>query len=246
MNRILMLCLLITSTGILAPQHLAAQSAAPPKSKNEIKIYHLKHVSANQMPSMLVNLLPMEQARLSVDSRMNAIILSAPPETQSDVVDLLSVLDQPSQLTAPEQPTVVSRNIQVAWLISGDKTAGKELPAEFSLIAKALSKKGVDNLQLAALTTTRAIEGGSFAVQSSPSLQNQQVNLTIQGELSRITGDSNFVSLTAKAVTDSNASAVLASLESVIAAPTSHPVVLAVAPLQKSTSVFVITISTVD
>jgi hypothetical protein len=123
---------------------------------------------------------------------------------------------------------------------------GKELPAEFSLIAKALSKKGVDNLQLAALTTTRAIEGGSFAVQSSPSLQNQQVNLTIQGELSRITGDSNFVSLTAKAVTDSNASAVLASLESVIAAPTSHPVVLAVAPLQKSTSVFVITISTVD
>ena len=229
-----------------------AQPEDQPKPGTRLEVYSLKYAQAKEAARMIQGMIDSGTRkesrngfRLSVDERTNSLIVAADKEAISIVRSLLEVVDRPGE-PASSASSTVSRNIEVAWLTDGP--GGKELPPIFGNIQASLQQKGIRNLRLAAMATTRVINGGDFVCGSSPKLGDRKVAFDVSGTLREATKPQDMLSVQIDATEkkESGPSHRLAQLRTDVSTPTGRPVVLAVAPLEDRTSVFVITISRVE
>ncbi|MEM7316724.1 MAG: secretin N-terminal domain-containing protein [Planctomycetota bacterium] len=250
-SRRIYVCLFVVSL-VVATSGYAQPEEKPAK---RLEVYRLKYAEATNAAVLLQGLLANQDkeaasksdVRLSVDKRTNSLIVSAYKKDLEIVRSLIEVVDRPSQPSEMGSPAIVSRSIEVAWLTDGPE--GKELPPMFDRIQAKLQQKGIRNLRMAAMTTTRVISSGEFNCGSSPKLGDRRIAFEVSGTLSKASKPQDVLSIQIEA-TEKKASGGpthhLAQLRTDVSTVVGLPVVLAVAPLDDLTSVFVITVSEVE
>jgi len=151
---------------------------------------------------------------------------------------ILERLDSPSP---SEEHRSLPINVRVFWLIDGDENDAA--PAEcLKDVVEELHRQGLKNIGQVAQTMVRSQHEGTFQISCSPLLDKWPTMLTANG---RILADSKLrISITATKtnVTDKPGEK-LANVDVNTVFKTNDYIVLAVAPIGKITSVFVIQIT---
>ena len=239
-------------------ERLARERERDRHIEREIKIFKLKYASPEVIGASIDSIDRGESTRLGVDKRSNSLIAQGRPQDLQIVAAVISDLDQPAMMNDDSIRADVqnrskaseSMSVLITWLI-GDSTApdsAEPRPDDLKQIESELIKLGVSAPRLAARMFVRAQPNGYFDMRSKPNIGTSPevdylVNMNVTGSI-QPTDDSAAptveLNIHAKSGTTN---AQLASLETRISAPYRHPVVLAVSPIDKMTSVFVIQIN---
>jgi hypothetical protein len=207
-----------------------------PAEKQELSMFFLKYGD----PELIIKVLSttIKGGRFAIDKRTNAIIVSASSEQMKAAEAILKQLDTPGPV---EQNRSLPVNVRVFWLADGLKDASA--PAEsLKEVVEELHHQGLKNIGQVAQTMVRTRYEGQFHMTSSPLLDGTPTMFIADGRISN------------RSIIDIRISAnywakpgvepgKLAAVDVNTVFTTGEYIVLAVAPTDKVTSVFVIQIT---
>ena len=252
--RTLRLASIVLSFAVLAVSQTAfAQVRSKPverpvqKPATQLKVFNLQYAKAMHAAELLTQVAESNTPfRAAVDERTNSLLISGSRDALSVIEELISVIDRDS----PNEPRTrasqddKSYRIHIDWLLTTDR--GQPVPARLNEVLMALQNHGIDGLQLAAATMTsvQAHINPQFQLSCSP-LEND-IKLEIIGSIMpKVGGNPGLqIEVTAEQQREGsrNSSKQLAHLSTSVSAKIGHPVVLAVAPIEGVSSVFVVTV----
>jgi hypothetical protein len=225
-------------------------SASEPR---QFRVIRLKFANPQEVVKVIgVTLLEDHNVRIAVDTRTNSILMSATKEQFRFALDIIQEMDVPP--SPPDaKPRSAPVDVRVIWLAEGDANAAK--PAEdLKGVVDELHRLGLNKVgQVAQVLVKSQVGGRNFHIACSPLLEGKPTQLTAQGQiLEDLTGE---ISITATRRRDETKGAVspnepterLAQIDLNIdmkkAYRENQYIVLAVAPIGKITSVFVLQIT---
>jgi hypothetical protein len=226
----------------------------PGDDQQQLKVFTLLHVNAESALAVLTSLVG-AKAKLALDGASNRVIVQGDPVTLAMVEALLLRLDEPPAERAdepPQEPQASDVQVRVVWLV-----AGLSDPTDLENVVKELEGMGVSGLKTAAQVFVKTIENTSFGSSGSAVLEQlchlevsgtcRQRSAPGQGGIAAPTGAPTrgktpprpmLLEITLQARDhDGNE---MADLQTTIAAPAGHSVVLGVSPVGPLTSVFVV------
>jgi hypothetical protein len=166
--------------GIFGMGGTTATEPKTPVSKLQIRVYELQYSDAETTTRVLSNLLSgSDGIRFSVDRRRNALILTGTEELLQAASAILEKLDTPGPA---EHKRTVPISVRVIWLVDGvENTAA---PAEnLKEVVEELRRQGLKNIGQLAQTMVRSQNNGQFQISSSPLLDNNTVTLSAKGAI---------------------------------------------------------------
>jgi hypothetical protein len=172
--------------------------ALPPLEDAELRIFHLKYITAARAAEAIETLFGADALRVAVDDRTNSLILLTKPESLKVMDALLMNLDREeakdSDKKPPQPPDASPRPprsllLRLFWLADGLPQQGKD-PAEVlpESVLRAIEKLGLVNPIFVTETVNALAVGDEEAVQFSINvpalLDKRSVGIASRGELS--------------------------------------------------------------
>ena len=233
----------------------AKEAQTPPPAKESqpqsekkifevIRLIRLRYSDADTMARVLDQSISGRGGlRIAIDKQKNSVILMGSEEQLQTAEELIRKLDSPGPNDkAPSSPV----SIRIIWLVEGDQNAAA--PADnLKDVVEELQHQGLVRLGQVAQTVVRSQYEGTFQISCSPLLENKPTTLTASGRI--LTGSKLQIRISA---TEANArlgadadqpGEKLINLDVNTVFKTNDYIVLAVAPIGKITSVFVIQIT---
>jgi hypothetical protein len=234
-----------------APQYAKLEAIlkevdVPWEAPQTIRVYRLKHAKADKLGAAVLPLLG-PRGTLSRDMERNLLIIKDVSNVQQTAARLIEILDVPATAGAMTQ-----RRVRVVWMVAGleDKPRGK-LPADLKDVEAELAKSGVEGLQVVAQFLTRCVGTEEFAAGGHAEL-NGPCEVNVEGQFVERSATEVGLKIQIMARQELRGDAKrqpgrrecvdIATVESTITAPPGHAVVLAMTPMGKLTSVFVVTL----
>ncbi len=235
--------------------------AAPPETQRQIEallvkldvpdqsdragavgVYRFKYVEPTMLMDVLSAVLESKDARVAMDDRNNAVILSGPPEAHQQMRTLLETLDVPT--ARDNANAAVPCRVRVVWLADGlgeDESA--EPSKDIKEVVDELATIGIEGLRQVGQVIIGATPGEEFQVDSMPTLGELPTEWQISGQLDERQGAATLsVTLGVMLLSADGKSQRMIGLETKISTPHGHYVVLGTTPVQGKTSVFVVQI----
>jgi hypothetical protein len=224
----------------------------------QIRVFHLKHADADFLMRVVSSVLSPDEVRIGVDPRANSVIVAAPAGQLAAVEALLLKLDEES---VPKPDWSRTFHVRIVWLASGlGSDVGVEPAGDLKDVLGELEGIGVRGLRQVGQAMVYTLPNGRFQIGCAPMLDEGPAEMTIRGELDEHDGVPRLsIELSAdqmiyvvqkvagepapKLVPGAVQHKDLVKLETEIAAPPGHYVVLGVTPVGKTTSVFVVQIT---
>jgi hypothetical protein len=216
--------------------------------QHQVKVFGLEHADASEMVKMVVNALGPEGS-VAADNRTNSILATGPEEELKVIETVLLRLDEEAenhrQAAAP-----TACQVRIVWLIGPMPDGGITPPAGLKEVVDELAGIGIKDVRQVAHTVVNTHVEGEFRLHCSPALNDESLPLTVSGIVTQREGTPilSVQILAERPVatgTDEGPSGdmrPLVDLETEIAAPYGHFVVLGVAPVEVATSAFVVQI----
>jgi Bacterial type II/III secretion system short domain len=171
----------------------------------------------------------------ALDPRRHAVVVQGDEQAIKAARELIARLDQPQ-----EKPRSQEMQIRVVWLASGlERKDMQPPPRDLQEVVAELAKIGVDDLRLVSQSLVNATEGNGFTMNGLAML-DKPCSLSINGSVLSRASEAPVTDITIIARQQDSAKTVLCQLDTRIAAPLGHSVVLGVTPTEKSTSVFIV------
>jgi type II secretory pathway component GspD/PulD (secretin) len=219
----------------------------PEPEGHQIKVFSIMNADALSMAEVIDGIIDRENLRISVDERTNSIIARSDKQETLDMMEaILLRLDQ-----AAEQK-VHTFHVRIVWLMSGLAADAASKPADdLEDVLEELAAIGVANLRQVGQAMVNTLPDGQFEISSSPMLEEHPTEMGVQGTFRVVEGAalmqiSLHVFQAIQLQADGTAKIEhknLVNLDTVITAPHGQYVVLGVAPLGETTSVFVVRVT---
>lgn len=228
---------------------LRLDEADNPRS-NVLKVYPIKHVSMDKATETLVQFV--QPRNFSMDETGSRLIVRGDEETHALVTKLLETIDVPDPKPAPKR-----LQVRIIWLVD-EKLAGKDASPpskDLEKVVRVLDEKlGIANLKMAAqvlVNVDTAAEGRPFTARGTTKFAEiGDADLNIEGVVKEGRTSTMEISIQAEQQTSPNPAGAfrgrsggdkqLASLNTSVAAPIGHSIVLGMTPIQSANSVFVL------
>lgn len=219
----------------------------------ELQIFHLKHADPDEAAAVISSLFDSNDARIAVDRRTNSVLVQAQREMLARIEAIFQKLDTPADKNLTRYDPGTTFRVRVVWLATIDADGP---PDDLKDVVALLSKVGVKGLRQVGQVIVNTTPDGRFQVRCSPVLNKRPADLEISGEFDQQQETPTLkIELSASQAELPPATAdgpprrrgpekkPLVDLQTVIAAPLGHYVVLGVAPVEKMTSVFIVQVT---
>jgi hypothetical protein len=172
----------------------------------------------------------------ALDPRRHAVVVQGDEQAIKTARELIARLDQPQ-----EKPRSQEMQVRVVWLASGlSRKDAPPPPRDLQEVVSELAKIGVGDLRLVSQSLVNATEGNGFTMNGLAML-DESCSLSINGSVLSRASEMPVLDITIIARQPAErAKTMLCQLDTRIAAPLGHSVVLGVTPTEKSTSVFIV------
>ncbi|MFC1757814.1 secretin N-terminal domain-containing protein [Planctomycetota bacterium] len=239
---VLLVCLALVQSAIA--QSVEGPPASPPK---QLKAFNLKHADAELAAGVLTTLVESNAPfRAAIDERTNSLLISASKDSMSVIEKLIEVIDRESgnMSRGNGEQKETSYRVHIDWLLTTDR--GQPVPAKLKEVELELQNHGIEGLQLAAATmaSVQASINPEFQLSCSP--LEDEIRLEINGTFVPSDGGNPGLEIEITAIQQRegsrNSAKPLAHVSTSVSARVGHPVVLAVAPIEGVSSVFVVTV----
>ncbi|HEV3079429.1 MAG TPA: secretin N-terminal domain-containing protein [Gemmataceae bacterium] len=172
----------------------------------------------------------------ALDPRRHAVVVQGDEQAIKTARELIARLDQPQ-----EKPRSQEMQVRVVWLASGlSRKDTPPPPRDLQEVVSELTKIGVGDLRLVSQSLVNATEGNGFTMNGLAML-DESCSLSINGSVLSRASEMPVLDITIIARQPAErAKTMLCQLDTRIAAPLGHSVVLGVTPTEKSTSVFIV------
>lgn len=226
--------------GIIEQLDVAPRKAA---TQDQMRVYSLKSVAVDKNLENMLNLLlrGRQDTRWAIDPARNLVMVYGDEQITDTVTALLAKLDSPPIFNAPQTSEM---QVRIIWLVSAAATEGApKLPEDLGPVLPTLARMGIDKPALAAQTLISTSAESSFTAKGNTlSIPPVPCDFTVTGSVyDRKEG--SRLALNIQAVQGKQE---VCRLETEIAAPLGHFVVLGMTPTQNSTSVFVVQVRRVE
>ena len=229
----------------------AGKEPPPQSEKQTLNVFYLIHSDAGEMANVLNQIIP--GLNVGIDQRNNAIVVGGTDDKLQTADVLLRRLDTARPSERPHSSPV---SVRLVWLVEGDESAAP--PAEnLKGVIEELRHQGLKNLGQVAQAVVRSQYEDRFQISCSPLLENKPTMLGADGKI--FAGGELQIQVTATRSGEPGAGATapesaapgrrrsnsefLTELNVHTVFKTNDYIVLAVAPIGKITSVFVIQIT---
>ena len=242
---------------------LLAKLDAPmePGEGQQVKVFHLMYSDAEIVAETVSGLMQAEDVTISIDPRTNSLIAKGPERTLEVMENLLLRLDEQEEREMGPQPST-TYHVRVVWLASGlPEGTGTEPAEDLGGVLAELAKVSVTGVRQVGQVMVYTLSDGEFQISASPMLDEGPTQMQIDGKLDQRQGTPRLdIRLTGTQITyvPRRPDPLLASdrpkiehkslidLDTEIAAPLGHYVVLGVTPVGNATSVFVVRVTESD
>ena len=252
-SRRLYITALFCGLNFLGTTVFAQTAAKPPKAPDPIlQVYQLQYAKAHDAGQLLKSLFSNDIPFLAaVDERTNRLIVRCTPDSMPAITAMLQQIDTKSRSDDGQGSHSADRKsyrVHIDWLLTTDQ--GQPVPEKLRAVEESLARHGISGLQLAAATITSVQTkiDPQFSLSCSPLKEN--IRLEINGSF--IPGDTQTpgihveISASEHRTGSRNSAKQLANITTSVSAKPGHPVVLAVAPIEGVSSVFVVTIENAE
>jgi hypothetical protein len=226
-----------------------------PGAHRELKVFRLKYADPEETAAVVSRIFGKDDARIAVDRRTRSILVEALPDTAQRIDEVLVRLDTEADQDAKKDTPGATLQVRVVWLASELPPDEGVKPADdLKEVVGELSKIGVDGLRQLGQAIVNTMPDGKFQVRCSPLLAGRPAGLEISGIL-KLRHEMPILNVQLSASQIEPAAVVergppsrpttkrLVDLETTIAAPLGHYVVLGVTPVGKMTSVFILQVT---
>jgi len=223
-------------------KELDREAVSAGQAEEVITIYPLVTKPDNGVEGAL-GLVLGDRGRFSVDTVRNTVIVKADAQGTRRAQQIIKALDVPEQKAVATQASTQYR-VRLVWLVSGLKREGAlPPPADLKEVVDELAKISITDLSLVDQTVITAT-GEEFKVESAPELIGYPPRLRFEGRFLAEAKDASSRQLSVRIEVDSRETSSQTGpgcrLESTIAAPVGHSVVLGVTSMRNMASVFVL------
>jgi hypothetical protein len=231
------------------------KEATREKFEHGLNIIRLRHIRAdNLLESALKTVLGHGPVKIALDPTTNSVMLAGERSATDALAVLIERLDQPPR----KEPAGREMQVRVVWLASGprsdDVKEAPQPPADLKEVVAELAKIGVRDPILVSQAVVNAATNGNFEIQGSahlapaaPGHPPTPCSLTVSGEVIDKPGETPALQVniaatgtTLRGLSAANRPTPICRIQTQIAAPLGHPVVLGVTPTDHTTSVFVV------
>ncbi len=220
-------------------------------SARELKIFAMIHAAAEEAARVLGEVL--SDAKVSVDSQSNCVLVEAPPDGIRRAEEVLARLDTEAERDPQKLRPGATFRVRVVWLASGLSGDAAEPAEDLKDVVGELSKVGVKDLGQVGQMIVNTTPDGHFEINCAPIVGQRTSDLEISGQLEgqqekptlkvELSASQTEMEPVATRGPVRRTSKRLVELQTSIAAPLGHYVVLGVAPVEKMTSVFVVQVT---
>jgi hypothetical protein len=255
----------------LAAQEARPTKAERPAPR-QLKVFHLERSAARDISTILRQVVgPDEPISLAMDERTNTVIVSAPKQETLDVVEaLIAKLEQAGAKGPVDPPDRYASEpremrVRVVWLASGPATkpspdgerheSFSPPPKDLQPVVEELDKLGLGDVVMVSQTVLTASTSGMFRSQGTVSApvidgaHSAPCELSING--AGQAADGQRVQLSIRVTTEKpdlvlknkTNKETLVAMETEVATPPGHFVVLGVSPAGPITSAFVVQVT---
>jgi hypothetical protein len=216
------------------PRSSPAKESQPQPEEQKVKIFSIMYGDAATIANVLGQTGIVDRA--SIDKRTNSIVLVGTQEQLETAESIIRRLDSRDLAKNTNSP---SPNVRVIWLAEGAE--GATAPAEdLKGVVDELRRLGLKNVGQVAQAVVRSQREGMFRISCSPLVENNQVRFAADGRILPEEGLQIHISVSTQRVEHNEN---LIDLQANTVFTPNNYIVLAVAPLGKITSVFVIQIT---
>jgi hypothetical protein len=211
---------------------LDVERSAVSSAAARLKTFPLRHIEPDQYleEALKIAVVPVGGA-FAVDRPRKTVLVSGEQAAVDAAASLLASLDTPSARPQDLQ-------VRVVWLVSGGEAPAP--PDDLKDVLPALAKLGIDKPRLAAQTVVNTKPGAEFHAQGVTKIGPTYNQFLASGRLTD-RPDGPDLQIHLQAVESGNPGAQqICSLQTQIAAPPGHLVVLGVTPTGSTTSVFIV------
>jgi hypothetical protein len=217
----------------------AKESQPQPAEQTNVVVFTLRYSDVETMARVLDKSLGgKDEVHIAIDKQKNALIIRGTEDQLNTAKAILKRLDAPSPSEIYRSLAV---NVRIFWLVEGDQNAAAP-PEGLKDVVEELHRQGLKNIGQAAQTMVRSQYEGVFQISCSPLVDKKPITLAASG---KILADSKLqVRISATETTGMDKPGEkLANVDVNTVYKTNDYIVLAVAPIGKITSVFVIQIT---
>jgi len=220
---------------------------------HELRVFRLRYADPEEASAVISRLFGSDDARIAVDQKTNSVLVQAQGETLARIEAIFEKLDIPADKDPTRYDPGTTFRVRVVWLATIDADGP---PDDLKEVVGLLSKVGVKGLRQVGQVIVNTTPDGRFQVGCSPILNQRPSDLEISGEFDQQQETPTLkIELSASQVEVPPATTdapdrrrlperkTLVDLQTVIAAPLEHYVVLGVAPVEKITSVFIVQVT---
>ena len=223
-----------------------------PEREEQVKVFNLIHAEAAPMAQAVSEILHTEEVKLAVDTRTNSLMAVGPESTLSVIEALLLRLDEPEPRKSEE-----TFRVRIVWFAEGspDDEAAK-LDNDLLAVQAELSRIGVGPFHSMGQVMVNTAPGGVFQIGCPAALGDEPADLKIDGALDLERRERPLLTIKITAMrrgfrggggaTGFPGIERLVELQTDIAAPLGHCVVLGVTPVQEKTLAFVVQVQSDD
>ncbi len=222
----------------------------------EYKTFKLVNAQARDLAEVISTFLGPDD-KIAVDERTNSILVEAPQGTLLFIDAILTKLDETADRNLKKYGPEATFRVRVVWLASGlSRDDAADPSADLKDVLDLLRLMGVKDLRQVGQVIVNSTPDGRFQIRCSPILNQRSSDLEISGEFDQQQETPTLkIELSASQVEVPPATTdgwdrrrgperkTLVDLQTVIAAPLEHYVVLGVAPVEKMTSVFIVQVT---
>jgi hypothetical protein len=159
------------------PGVTSVKEAQPPSEEQTLSVFYLVHSNAGEMANVLNQIVP--GLKVAIDQRNNAIVVGGTNDKLQTVNVLLKRLDTARPSDNPHSSPV---SVRLVWLVEGDESAAPPAE-NLKGVVEELRHQGLKNLGQVAQTVVRSQYGNVFHISCSPLLENKPTMLTADGTI---------------------------------------------------------------
>jgi hypothetical protein len=159
------------------PSGVSVPGAQSPSEEQELKVFQLAYSNAGEMANVLSQIIP--GLNIAIDQRNNAIVVGGAKEKLQTADVLLRRLDTAVSIGKTRTSPV---SVRLVWLVEGDDSAAPPAE-NLKGVVEELRHQGLKNLGQVAQAVVRSQYGNVFHISCSPLLENKPTMLTADGTI---------------------------------------------------------------